>query len=175
MRVGIISDTHGPVPAAALDALRAENVDRIIHLGDFGGESHLAALEAIAPLVAVKGNNDFSSSYPLTSVLDWGGVRLLLAHMPGDLERILREAPDDTPILALHGHTHVPRFEQSGNVTRINPGAAARPRAGSPRSLLILDVEDGTFTHRFIEIEQRAGLRPGLRQSATLSRFLVNT
>ena len=56
MLVGVISDTHGLMRPEALAALRG--VDRIIHAGDIGTPEILTALEAIAPITAVRGNND---------------------------------------------------------------------------------------------------------------------
>ena len=55
-RIGVISDTHGLVRPQALRALRG--VDLIVHAGDVGTPEVLDALRAIAPVVAVRGNND---------------------------------------------------------------------------------------------------------------------
>jgi putative phosphoesterase len=56
MNLGLISDTHGLLRREALDALRGS--DLIVHAGDIGAPAVLDALRAIAPLVAVRGNND---------------------------------------------------------------------------------------------------------------------
>src|SRR5439155_17711394 len=55
-RIGVISDTHGLLRPEALRALRG--VDLIVHAGDVGSAEVLDALRAIAPVVAVRGNND---------------------------------------------------------------------------------------------------------------------
>jgi uncharacterized protein len=54
--VGLISDTHGLMRPEAVAALRG--VDRIVHAGDVGTPEVLAALRPIAPVTAVRGNND---------------------------------------------------------------------------------------------------------------------
>src|SRR5437762_2835464 len=54
--VGVISDTHGLVRPAALDHLRGS--DLIVHCGDIGEAAVLDTLKAIAPVSAVRGNND---------------------------------------------------------------------------------------------------------------------
>jgi hypothetical protein len=56
MRIGLISDTHGLLRAAALAALRGS--EQIIHGGDIGEASLLESLAQLAPLTVVRGNND---------------------------------------------------------------------------------------------------------------------
>ncbi|HSC64031.1 MAG TPA: metallophosphoesterase family protein, partial [Caldimonas sp.] len=55
-RVGLISDTHGLLRPEAVDFLRGS--DLIVHGGDICDAAILTALAAIAPVVAVRGNND---------------------------------------------------------------------------------------------------------------------
>ena len=79
--IGLISDTHGLVRALALDMLRG--VDLIIHAGDIGKPEVLDALKPIAPLHAIKGNNDrgaWAKKLPDTMLLAVGGVKLYLIH-----------------------------------------------------------------------------------------------
>ena len=59
MLVGIISDTHGLLRPEAVAAL--QGVERILHGGDVGDPAVLRGLENIAPVVAVRGNNDKGS------------------------------------------------------------------------------------------------------------------
>ena len=54
--VGLISDTHGLIRPEALDALR--DSDLIVHCGDIGDPAVLEALRTIAPVHAIRGNND---------------------------------------------------------------------------------------------------------------------
>lgn len=54
--IGIISVTHGVVRQEAADAL--SGCDLIVHAGDVGAPTVLEELRAIAPVVAVLGNND---------------------------------------------------------------------------------------------------------------------
>ena len=55
-RVGIVSDTHDWVHPRLLETL--DGADLIFHAGDVGSRSVIDALESIAPVVAVRGNND---------------------------------------------------------------------------------------------------------------------
>lgn len=140
--VGIISDTHGRISNEALDALAG--VDFIIHAGDIGSLDVLMELEAIAPTIAVLGNNDHNVDYGpgvnenATQVID--GVRLVVSHYPKDVERAAASGEYD---LVIHGHTHVPRDEVRGECRIINPGGAFRPRGGSKRSVMLAELEGG--------------------------------
>jgi len=62
IRVAIVSDTHVPRFAArfgaALARIAAEGPEIIVHCGDMTELSVVTALEAIAPVRAVAGNND---------------------------------------------------------------------------------------------------------------------
>ena len=55
-RVGLISDTHGLLREAAVEALRGG--DRIVHAGDVGDPWILQRLCGLAPLTAVRGKVD---------------------------------------------------------------------------------------------------------------------
>jgi putative phosphoesterase len=61
-RVGLISDTHGLLRPEAVTFLRGS--DHIIHAGDIGDATVLRQLNVLAPVTAVRGNNDKGS---------WGG------------------------------------------------------------------------------------------------------
>src|SRR5262245_65000439 len=77
--VGLISDTHGLVRPEALAALRGAG--RIVHAGDVGAPDVLAALRAIAPVTAVRGNNDrgaWAARLPERATLTIRGRRLLV-------------------------------------------------------------------------------------------------
>src|SRR5260370_8312582 len=88
-RIGVISDTHGLVRPEALRALAG--ADLIVHAGDVGAPEVLDALRALAPVVAVRGNNDrgrWARALAETEVVERAGRTLYVLH--------------DLPDLALH-------------------------------------------------------------------------
>ena len=90
LRIGLISDTHGLLRPQALRAL--QGADRIVHAGDIGDPAILRALESIAPVFAVRGNNDvggWAESIPFTLDLEFGALRLHVLH---DLKQLDRTA-----------------------------------------------------------------------------------
>jgi uncharacterized protein len=129
MLVGVISDTHGLMRPEALAALRG--VELIIHAGDIGGPEVLAALRALAPVVAVRGNNDvgpWAAALPEHVDFDVAGRRVHLVHDVADA----RPAGADVVIA---GHSHQPRNERVGGALYFNPGSAGPRRFKLPIAL----------------------------------------
>ncbi len=146
--IGLLSDTHDRLHPRLPEVFAG--VDEIWHLGDICSEEIIDALRPLAPrLVVVLGNNDFGLSYPLTLDLEREGEAFHLVHIPP------REAPPG-PGWLLHGHTHRPRDERSGERRVFNPGSAGLANKGAPLSLAILTREPGSlFTPRLILLPPR--------------------
>ena len=93
--VGIISDTHGLLRPEAMAALQGS--DLIVHAGDIGNQSVLDSLDHIAPVFAVRGNNDhgdWAENIPASRHVTAGGVTLYVLH---DLKEL-----DEAPTAARH-------------------------------------------------------------------------
>lgn len=141
MLVGLISDTHSLIRPEALDAL--SGVDLIIHAGDVGGDTVLAALRAIAPVEAVLGNTDpLDGSLPEHLDLDLEGVRVHVTHghelgHPTP-ERLLKKHDAD---VIVYGHTHKPLIEEHGTRLVVNPGAAGPRRFNLKPSVARLRID----------------------------------
>jgi putative phosphoesterase len=136
--VGVISDTHGLLRPEAVAALAG--VDRIVHAGDIGSPDVLAALERIAPVAAVRGNNDrerWAAAIPETEVVEVGGVSLYVLHDLHELDLDPRAAGFAAVIA---GHSHQPRLQERDGVLYLNPGSAGPRRFKLPISLARLTV-----------------------------------
>ena len=141
MLVGVISDTHGLMRPEALAALRG--VDRIIHAGDIGTPEILTALEAIAPVTAVRGNNDrdgWARAISATQVVDAAGALIYVIHDVGELD--VDPAAGGFGVVVA-GHSHQPLNEQRGGVLWFNPGSAGPRRFKLPIALGRLTIEAG--------------------------------
>jgi putative phosphoesterase len=139
--VGVISDTHGLLRPEAVAALRG--VDRIIHAGDIGAPEVLDALDALAPVTAVRGNNDrgpWARAIPETQVVDAGGVLIYVIHDVGQLD-VDPAAGGFGVVIA--GHSHVPRNERRDGVLWFNPGSAGPRRFKLPIALGRLTIDAG--------------------------------
>jgi hypothetical protein len=139
--IGVISDTHGLLRPEALEALKG--VERIIHAGDVGPESILRALEAIAPVTAVRGNTDTDSwarALPLTAMVEAGGVHIYVLH---DVSRLDIDPAAAGAGVVIFGHSHVPGVERRGGVMFLNPGSAGPRRFTLPVTVARLVVANG--------------------------------
>lgn len=138
--IGVISDTHGELPAA-VERLFA-GVDAIVHAGDVGGGLVLDLLEAIAPVTVVRGNCDGGLSalaWPEVANVAVGGVRILVAHRGGDLVEELSPERVGARIV-IRGHTHAGSAQERNGVLWVNPGSASLPRGGAPASVALISI-----------------------------------
>lgn len=143
-RVGLISDTHGLLRPEALEAMRG--CDAIVHAGDVGNAEVLEALAALAPVTAVRGNNDtgpWVRALPGVAHLEVGGVRILVIHDVHDLAPA--RARDEADVVVA-GHSHKPRIETVGETLFVNPGSAGPRRFALPVTVAHLDVAAGHAT-----------------------------
>jgi putative phosphoesterase len=151
VRIGLISDTHGLLRPQALAVLGGS--DLIIHAGDVGKPEILAALEKLAPVVAVRGNVDTSpwaDTLPETAVAESGSIRLYVLHN-------LQALDLDPAVAGIHvvisGHSHQPRKFERDDVLYINPGSAGPRRFQLPVSVARLNLEHKPFEVEFVELQ----------------------
>jgi hypothetical protein len=137
MLIGVVSDTHGCVPAQAHVALAG--VHMILHAGDVGSTAVLDELGAIAPVTAVRGNCDTGPlAWTLrdTEVVRVEGVQLLVTHKKAPL---LRAGLPAGITVVVSGHTHRPSIERDGNVLLVDPGSLSSGdrHGGRPTAALL--------------------------------------
>lgn len=150
-RIGLISDTHGLLWPQAVDALRGS--DLIIHAGDVGKPEILAALERIAPVIAVRGNvdkGDWASALPETAVAEAGAALLYVLH---DVHVLDLDPAAAGFHIVVSGHSHQPGQSERNGVLYINPGSAGPHRFQLPVSLARLNVDRKPFKVEFVELE----------------------
>lgn len=177
--IGLVSDTHMPfrrrtLPTNLVDVLGG--VDLLLHAGDVGELWTLDQLSAIAPVIAVHGNDDSEDSQrelPYQQVITIAGERILLwhSHFPdwkeemasrvhNNLRRAIQRSIDRAQSTGaktvVFGHWHIPLIYTSDNILIINPGALASGNEFS-RMLrntvaLLLIEKNGTRHHIHIDL-----------------------
>ncbi len=146
MRIGLISDTHGLLRPEALKYLSGS--DRIIHAGDIGDPAILDALRAIAPVTAVRGNNDrgrWARALADRETLKLGGVTIHVVHDVKELE-------DAECRVVVSGHSHKPKIERREGVLFLNPGSAGPRRFSLPVAAGELRISGSSVRARIKEL-----------------------
>jgi putative phosphoesterase len=149
-RVGLVSDTHGLIRPAALDALRDSEV--IIHCGDIGDPAVLEALRTISPVRAIRGNNDkdaWASSLPACDVVEVGSHAIYVLHNLAELD-LDPAAAGFTAVVS--GHSHKPVIEQRGKILFVNPGSAGPRRFTLPVTVATLALRPSRCEAKIIEL-----------------------
>jgi putative phosphoesterase len=140
MRIGLISDTHGLLRPQALAQMKGS--DCILHAGDIGDEAVLRALQSVAPVHAVRGNNDhgpWADALPETLTLSLRGVRVHLLH---DLKQLQVDLGAERLRVVVSGHSHKPLVAERAGVLYVNPGSAGPRRFRLPVTVGVLLLDD---------------------------------
>jgi len=145
MRVGLVSDTHGIFDPRLPELFTG--CDVILHAGDVVGADILRRLGQVAPVRAVRGNNDVGpveGDLPELAWVELGELTALLVHEIGARERLappVRRALSRRPVqLVVHGHSHRPGVVREGDLLFVNPGSAGPRRFSLPRAAGVLEA-----------------------------------
>ena len=156
MKIGVLSDTHDLLRPEVIEAL--QGCDCILHGGDISSQRILDQLEQIAPVKAVRGNNDkeWAEHLPLFLDFELGGLRICMTHkkkdLPGDLT-----AYD----LVIYGHSHqyASDWQKSDGKNRtllFNPGSCGPRRFIQPITMAILRIDPDGWNIKQILIPHAA-------------------
>jgi hypothetical protein len=149
-RIGVVSDTHGLVRPALLEALAG--VEMIVHAGDVGSRDVLDKLRPVAPLVAVRGNMDegpWARELCRTEVVEVDGSRFYVLH---DADAIDLDPAAAGFRAVISGHSHRPSLTRRNGVVYLNPGSAGPKRFRLPVTAAILHLEGESLRAEWIEL-----------------------
>ena len=153
MLIGVISDTHGLLRPEAVTAL--QGVDMILHAGDIGRPEIITELQEIAPVTAVRGNNDkgdWAANIADCEVVDVNGVSIYMLHDVKELD-LIPAAAGFSVVIA--GHSHKPLIEERNGVLYLNPGSAGPFRFSLPVTIARLNISAGSANAEIVEIVKR--------------------
>jgi uncharacterized protein len=151
MRVGLISDTHGLLRPRALDALCG--CAHVIHAGDVGAPEVLEQLRALAPLTAIRGNNDtapWARHVPETADVELAARRIHVLH---DLKELAFDPAAAGVAIVVAGHSHRPSHRVEHGVHYVNPGSAGPRRFRLPVSVARLTLEPETIAVELVTLD----------------------
>ena len=172
MKIGSLSDTHNLLRPEVLEHLR--DSDCILHGGDISRQDILDRLEEIAPVRAVRGNNDKEWAEHLPAFLDFelAGLHFFMTHKKKDLPKDL--SPYD---IAVTGHTHqyqsVWVSHADGRRTlMLNPGSCGPRRFYQAITMTLLTVDGDGWRAERIEIPHE---QKGTKLSRTDMKSVIDT
>lgn len=137
MRVGVISDTHGILNPQV--AYLLEDCEAILHAGDVGSKEVLEELKKIAPVYAVRGNNDtaeWAKELPERLVITLGEYKIFIIHDSKECNGCKEYD------VVVSGHSHKLKISQEGSRLYINPGACGKKRFNLPLTIVKIDLEE---------------------------------
>jgi putative phosphoesterase len=156
MLIAVISDTHGLLRNELLTALRLHAPAHILHVGDVGNPTVLAALTSIAPTTAIRGNIDTSgpcADLPPTEVLNLAGCLIYMIHSLAWID--IHPAAAGISVV-LHGHSHQPSIETRDGVLYLNPGSCGPRRFHLPITYALLRISAATPSAEIISLDAPA-------------------
>jgi len=149
-RIGLLSDTHGLLRPEAKTFLKGS--DYIIHGGDIGDPKILEELALLAPVTAVRGNNDkgiWAEMLPVNDCLKVGEVFIYVLH---DLAELEIEPVAEGVQMVVTGHSHKPRVYDHEGVLYVNPGSAGPRRFKLPITVAEVIVSGHSVSARIVEL-----------------------
>jgi uncharacterized protein len=125
----------------------------------------IAALEEIAPVTFVRGNNDDADGMEIVRIT-LGNLHILLTHIlprPGDSRAAVRASLAKQPAdVVVFGHSHLPHNEVIDGARFFNPGSAGPRRFDFAVSVGIL--EDSRALHIALDARSKSALKKRMNQ-----------
>ncbi|HEY1313637.1 MAG TPA: metallophosphoesterase family protein [Steroidobacteraceae bacterium] len=150
LRIGLIADTHGLLRPEARAFLAG--CDYIVHGGDIGRAEILDELGAMAPLIAIRGNNDtapWAAALPQTELVRMGGIFVYVIH---NLAELAIEPAARGVRAIISGHSHIPRVAEKDGVLYVNPGSCGPRRFKLPICIGELLLTGSRLSARVVDL-----------------------
>jgi putative phosphoesterase len=150
--IGIISDTHGLLRPEAISALQSSQL--ILHAGDIGKPEVLSQLGEIAPVIAVRGNNDagaWAEAIPERETIQVGATVIHLLHILQEFNRQELNAEAASQVV-ISGHSHKPLITTQDGILFVNPGSAGPRRFKLPVSIAQLQINGANAEAKIVEL-----------------------
>jgi len=156
--VGVISDTHGKLDEQVLELFAG--VRHIIHAGDIGDEELIWRMEKLAPVIAVRGNNDADTMcFPNERLAVIQGRTFFIRHQFTTVEKLSaaqqRLIEQRIPDVVVFGHSHQAYSGLWRGTLLFNPGSAGPKRFNLPRSIGLLELHEDRIASRIITLDKQ--------------------
>ena len=158
MKIGVISDTHGYIDGCLEKLKQIDNLNIVIHLGDYVRDALKIENELGKKVIYVKGNCDFSeNNVEEDKLIEIEGKKIFITHghlysVKSDINRIFYRGKELDADMILFGHSHASMIIESENILILNPGSPTIPRGGSKKSIGIIEIVNGKIKSEIINI-----------------------
>jgi len=129
--------------------LKRANVSGILHAGDLVTPLAIELLQQIAPVIAVRGNNDKPRDYetplPERTIVTFEEVRIGLVHGHAGKgrttpDRAYNAFEGEALAAIVFGHSHMPMIAKRNGVLLVNPGSPLDKRLNPRYSFATLEI-----------------------------------
>lgn len=162
LKIAVISDTHMPKKAKQLPRVLREglqDVDLILHAGDWQTLELYEELQQFAPVEGVAGNVDGEevvARFGRKKTVQCGPYVIGLVHGDGKGKTTEQRALDafaDTSVdVIVFGHSHIPLLKEHEGIWLFNPGSATDKRRQPQFSYGLITIdEELKMEHVFYE------------------------
>ena len=159
MKIGVVSDTHGFSRYAKEALLDMDDLDLIIHLGDYIRDALELEKELGVRVEYVRGNCDYNEvNVEEEKIIEVEGKKIFITHghlydIKSSLNKIFYKGQELNCDIILFGHSHVPTKVIEQDILILNPGSPFIPRGGSDKSIGFIEIVDGEIKAEIISID----------------------
>ncbi|HET8523225.1 MAG TPA: metallophosphoesterase [Thermomicrobiales bacterium] len=169
LTIGVVADTHiyphgrRRLPVEIIHLFQRFDVGLILHCGDINTVEVLAELGAVAPVLAVVGNNDdtyLRQILPMQVRFTVGRstFALLHGHLGTTARASARQLIGEVDCV-VYGHSHIPKIEQEDGTILFNPGSATDRRWQELFGVGLIHVTDGQIEPELVLYRDPRDLR----------------
>ena len=158
MKIAVISDTHRLL-SKTLETLKSmDDLDLIIHLGDYVKDAREIEKEMNIETVYVRGNCDYlETDVALEKVLEICGKKIFLTHghnydVKNGISKIFYRAKEINCDIVLFGHSHMSTLLEYEDILILNPGSPEEPSSVSKGSIGLLEISENDVKSEIIEL-----------------------
>lgn len=158
IKIAVVGDTHGRIEAITRE-LKKTTFNHLIFTGDFYSDAKRISYHVQTGFDGVLGNCDpYDHSLQEELLLEIFDKKIYVVHghqynVKRDLNRLFYRAQELGVHIVIYGHTHMANCEYIEDILFINPGSPSRPRGGSERTYILLEIGKNILKSEIILID----------------------
>jgi len=155
MKILLFSDSHGYTLNMVKAANKYDDIDMIIHLGDFLKDIFKLKEEIKKPVYEfVAGNNDWTKDYPSEKLIIAERKRIFITHghiynVKNNYKRIISKGITLNADAVFFGHTHKTEEFFYNNMLILNPGSISLPMDSDRPTYCVIEIKEGRIISKF--------------------------